>query len=216
MTNEPISLKAALFDLDGTLFDTEGQYTVFWGEIGRRYNLGGDAFANMIKGSTLTRILKYFPGEEEEITRQIDAYEETMHYEFIPGALDFLRELKQNGIMCAVVTSSNRTKMDSVRRQMPEFDSLFDKVLTSEDFSASKPAPDCYLLGAKVFDAELDECVVFEDAFNGLQAGMSAGIFTVGLATYNSAEAIKDKCNYVINDFTEMNLDRLVEIMRKK
>lgn len=207
--------KAALFDLDGTLFDTEGQYTIFWGEIGRKYNLGGDAFANKIKGSTLVRILEYFPGEklQKELIEQIDAYEATMHYEFIPGALDFLHELKLNGIKCAVVTSSNQTKMNSVRKQMPEFDSLFDRVLTSEDFSASKPAPDCYLLGAKVFDAGLDECVVFEDAFNGLQAGLSAGIFTIGLATYNSAEAIKDKCNFVINDFTELNLTKLKKIV---
>ncbi len=97
---------------------------------------------------------------------------------------------------------------------MPEFDRLFDRVLTSEDFSRSKPAPDCYLLGAKVFGAELDECVVFEDAFNGLQAGMDSGIFTIGLATYNSEDAIKDKCHYVIKNFEGMTLSRLTDIMQ--
>lgn len=208
-------LKAALFDLDGTLFDTEAQYTVFWGGVGRKYGLGDD-FADRIKGSTLVRILTlYFPGEElqKEITEAVDAYEATMRYEFIPGALDFLKELKANGIKCAVVTSSNKTKMASVAKQMPEFNSLFDRVLTSEDFARSKPAPDCYLKGAQVFGAELDECVVFEDAFNGLQAGMDSGIFTIGLATYNSEDAIKDKCNYVMKDFTGMNLKKLNEVM---
>lgn len=210
-------LKAALFDLDGTLFDTEAQYTIFWGGVGRKYGLGDD-FADRIKGSTLVRILSlYFPGEElqKEITEAVDAYEATMRYEFIPGALDFLRELKEKGVKCAVVTSSNKTKMSSVAKQMPEFDSLFDRVLTSEDFNRSKPAPDCYLLGAKIFDADLDECVVFEDAFNGLQAGMDSGIFTVGLATYNTEEAIKDKCHYVMKDFRGMTLDKLNEIMGK-
>lgn len=211
-------LKVALFDLDGTLFDTEGQYTVFWGEVGRKYNLGDD-FADKIKGSTLVRILtNYFPGEElqKQITAEIDAYEETMHYEFIPGALDFLHELRENGIKCAVVTSSNQTKMNSVARQMPEFNSLFDRVLTSEDFTASKPAPDCYLLGAKIFGAKLDECVVFEDALNGLQAGTSAGIFTIGLATYNKPEVIRDKCDYVLNDFLGFTYAKLLEILNCK
>lgn len=209
-------LKVALFDLDGTLFDTEGQYSIFWGGVGQKYNLGDD-FADRIKGSTLERILNYFPSDElkKEITAGIDAYEETMKYEFFPGALEFLQDLRSKGIKCAVVTSSNQTKMNSVKKQMPEFASLFDKILTSEDFGRSKPAPDCYLLGAKVFDAELDECVVFEDAFNGLKAGMDSGIFTIGLSTYNSPEAIKDKCHHVLNNFVGVTLEDIVEIMNK-
>ena len=102
--------------------------------------------------------------------------------------------------------------MESLKKQVPDFDDLFDRVLTSEDFTASKPNPDCYLLGARVFDAALDECVVFEDAFTGLQAGMSAGIFTIGLATCNSREAIKDKCNYVLDNFIGLTYDKIEEI----
>ena len=210
-------LKAALFDLDGTLFDTEGQYTIFWGGIGKKYNLGED-FAYKIKGSTLVRIYNlYFPDEalQAEITEQLNAYEAQMHYEFIPGALGFLKELKENGIKCAIVTSSNKAKMASVERQMPQFGTFFDRVLTSEDFTRSKPAPDCYLLGAKVFDAELDECVVFEDAFNGLKAGKDSGIFTVGVATYNKPEEIAEKCDYVIDDFRDLTLDKLVKAMNR-
>lgn len=206
-------LKVALFDLDGTLFDTEGQYSIFWGAIGEKYGFGRE-FADRIKGSTLTRILNFFnPEDRADVEAGIEAYEETMKYEFFPGALEFVQDLKSKGIKCAVVTSSNKLKMASVAKQLPDFNSLFDRVLTSEDFSASKPAPDCYLLGAKVLGAELDECVVFEDAFNGLQAGMSSGIFTVGLATYNSVEAIKDKCNHVLESFEGFSYDRLVEIM---
>lgn len=210
-------LKVALFDLDGTLIDTEGQYSIFWGGVGRKYNLGDD-FADRIKGSTLVRILTtYFPDEslQKEITAQIDAYEEQMKYEFFPGALDFLRELKSNGIKCAVVTSSNQVKMASVKRQIPDFDLLFDRVLTSEDFARSKPAPDCYLLGAQVFGADLDECVVFEDAFSGLQAGMDSGIFTVGLATYNTREAILGRCHYILDNFCNFSLSHLTQIMNQ-
>lgn len=209
-------LKAALFDLDGTLFDTEGQYTVFWGKMARRYRPDIPDLEYLIKGSTLVRIFdNYFPDQtvREEITRGLDEWEAQMRYEFIPGALEFIKDLRDHGTRCAVVTSSNLPKMRSVSLQLPEFNSLFDRVLTSEDFSASKPAPDCYLLGAKVFDADISECIVFEDAFNGLQAGMSAGIFTVGLATGNPAEAIRDKCNLVIDDFTGMTYERAAALL---
>ncbi|MBQ4277496.1 MAG: HAD family hydrolase, partial [Bacteroidaceae bacterium] len=86
----------------------------------------------------------------------------------------------------------------------------FDRILTSEDFTASKPAPDCYLLGARVLGADISESVVFEDAFNGLAAGMAAGIFTIGLTTNNPAEAIRDKCNYVIPNFIGLDYNKLL------
>lgn len=210
-------LKAALFDLDGTLFDTEGQYTIFWGQMAREYRPDIPDLEYKIKGSTLVRIFdNYFPDPQvrKEITEGLDRWEAQMRYEFIPGALDFLKDLRDHGTHLAVVTSSNLPKMRSVSLQLPEFNSLFDKVLTSEDFTASKPAPDCYLLGARVFDAAIDECIVFEDAFNGLEAGMASGIFTVGLATGNPAEAIRDKCNLVIDDFTGMTYERAAALIR--
>lgn len=208
--------KVALFDLDGTLFDTEGQYSVFWGAIGRRYRPDIPGFENIIKGTTLTQIYdRYFPDEDlrDTITVKLNEWEAQMDYKFIPGALEFIQDIRRHGVKCAVVTSSNQPKMQSVRRQMPDFDKLFDKVLTSEMFKASKPDPDCYLLGARTFGVSTDDCVVFEDAFTGLQAGMSAGIYTIGFATYNAPEAIQDKCSHVEKDFTQLSYDRVVELI---
>ena len=208
-------LKVALFDLDGTLIDTEGQYTEIWGAIGRKYRPDLPDFSQVIKGTTLTQILdNYFPDMDirHDVVAELDEKEAGMRYEFYEGALDFIADLRRHGVKCAIVTSSNKKKMESLKKQVPDFDDLFDRVLTSEDFTASKPNPDCYLLGARVFDAALDECVVFEDAFTGLQAGMSAGIFTIGLATCNSREVIEDKCNYVLDNFIGLTYDKIEEI----
>lgn len=212
-------IKAALFDLDGTLIDTENQYTVIWGKICRKYRPDIPRLEYLIKGTTLVQIFeRYFPNKEDqvEIDQFLDKSEAEMDYSFYPGALAFIEDLKKNGVKCAIVTSSNQKKMASVRKAIANFDNLFDKVLTSEDFSASKPAPDCYLLGAKVFGCEKGECAVFEDAFTGLQAGMSSGIFTFGITTCNSREAIADKCNYVIDTFEGLTYKKVNEIIANR
>lgn len=212
-------IKAALFDLDGTLIDTEDQYTVIWGKICRKYRPDIPRLEYLIKGTTLVQIFeRYFPNKEDqvEIDQFLDKSEAEMDYSFYPGALTFIEDLKKNGVKCAIVTSSNQKKLASVRKAIANFDNLFDKVLTSEDFSASKPAPDCYLLGAKVFGCEKEECAVFEDAFTGLQAGMSSGIFTFGITTCNSREAIADKCNYVIDTFEGLTYKKVNEIIANR
>lgn len=211
--------KAALFDLDGTLVETESQYTIFWGNTARKYRPDVPNLEYIIKGTTLVQIFdRYFPDPkwQEEITRGLDEFEENMHFPFIPGALEFLRDLKNHGVKTAVVTSSNKKKMEVVARTMPEFTALFDRILTSEDFAASKPNPDCYLKGAEVFGCDLSECIVFEDAFTGLQAGMSSGIFTIGVATYNSRDVIQDKCHHVIDNFEGLNYDNVAALLSNR
>ena len=104
--------------------------------------------------------------------------------------------------------------MEYLRRCIPYFDELFDKVLTAELFTASKPNPDCYLLGAKVFGAKVEECVVFEDALTGLEAGMRAGMFTIGFPTTNAREVIEGKCSVVVDSFKELDYDEVVKLKR--
>lgn len=210
-------LRAALFDLDGTLIDSEGQYTAFWGEMGRKLRPDIEDFALRIKGTTLTNILTtYFPEHLwADITKAIDDFEETMIFPRIKGAEAFVKDLKSHGVKCIIVTSSPPTKMKVLKGREPEFLQLFDNILTAEDFTASKPDPHCYILGAEVAGCQREECIVFEDAFTGLEAGMRAGIFTVGLATGNSREAIQDKCNYVIDDFSDFNYEQLLSIWNR-
>jgi beta-phosphoglucomutase-like phosphatase (HAD superfamily) len=80
-------------------------------------------------------------------------------------------------------------------------------------FAKGKPAPDCYLLGAEVFQIDIKNCVVFEDSFHGLEAGRSAGMKVVGLATTNPKEKIAHLSDVVINDFTDFNLEKMLEVL---
>ena len=212
------TLKAALFDLDGVVFDTEPQYSIFWGMICRRYHPEHPGLENEIKGQTLTQIYdRWFDGpleaERTKITRELDAYEETMHYDFIAGFENLIADLHQHGVKTAVVTSSNMPKMQSVYRYQPAFRELFDAILTSEDFERSKPDPDCYLKAAARLGATPDECIVFEDSFNGLKSGRAAQMRVVGLATTNSVEAIAPLSDIQISDYRDMDYSKLLTLI---
>ena len=202
-------IKAAFFDLDGVVFDTEPQYTVFWGAQCREFHPEHPGLEHEIKGQTLVQIYDaWFSGPLTEkqalITQRLDDYERQMHYDYLAGFEAYVRELRQRGVKTAVVTSSNRPKMEAVYGSHPEFTDLFDAILTAEDFSASKPDPDCYLKAAERFGVQPVDCVVFEDSFNGLKAGRAAGMYVVGLATTNPEEAIRPLCDRVIHDFRVM------------
>lgn len=209
------TFKAALFDLDGTLIDTEGQYSNVWGEIGRKYHPEIDRFEYVIKGTTLKNILsKYFPDEEvrKEVVAKLYDFEAKMDYSFYPGVKEFIQNLKANGVKCCIVTSSDKSKMEHAVRGNSDIGTLFDRILTAEDFAASKPDPDCFLRAAKAMGCELDECIVFEDAPNGLKAGMSSGIFTVGVATGLTMEQITPLCHHAITSFESESYETMVRL----
>ena len=207
-------LKAALFDLDGVVFDTEPQYTIFWGSQCRLYHPERPGLEHEIKGSTLQQIYdKWWNGELEKerdiVTQRLNDFEAQMDYSYIAGFEAFIRDLRQHGVKTAVVTSSNMPKMESVFRARPEFKSLFDAILTSEDFAESKPSPDCYLKGAERFGVSPDECVVLEDSINGLKSGRAAGMYVVGLTTTNTKENIESLSNIQISDYQDINYQKL-------
>lgn len=199
--------RAALFDFDGVLMDTEGQYTRFWNEVARSL-VPCDNFAQMVKGQTLAEIIdKYFAGRDSDRDRMVELlnqFERDIDYGYIAGAREFVEKLKGEGVLTAVVTSSNVPKMENVYRTHPEFAGLFDAILTSEDFGKSKPAPDCYLAAMKRLGVEAAQCAVFEDSLHGLASGRDSGAFVVGLATTNPRETIAGKADIVIDDFTHL------------
>ncbi|MCQ2148532.1 MAG: HAD family hydrolase [Bacteroidales bacterium] len=202
-------MKVALFDLDGVVFDTESQYSIFWKQMGKEYRPDVEGLEDLIKGQTLVQIYDRFfpdPDLQRTITEKLYAFEKTMDYRYVPGAKEYILSLKERGIKTAVVTSSNKPKMENVFKNHPDFKTLFDRILTSEDFKASKPDPDCYLLGSRVFEVPVDKCVVFEDSFSGLKAGNAANMYVVGLATTNTAESIKPYCHEIISDFVGFSL----------
>lgn len=216
MNNEkPI---AALFDFDGVIMDTEPQYTLFWDAIGQVYYPEIPNFGHHIKGQSLKELYKNYFGEveglQDHITQKLLEFEGQMHFEYIAGAAEFIRELRERGVRIAIVTSSNDAKMANAYREHPEILSMVDAIITADRVTHSKPHPECFLLGAETLNVPVENCIVFEDSFHGIEAGNRAGMKVIGLATTNPAEAIAEKVNLTIPDFVDFSFEKMTSVLQ--
>ena len=95
--------------------------------------------------------------------------------------------------------------MASLHAQHPDFENHFDAIVTGEMVTCPKPAPDCFVLGAKLINCEITKCLVFEDSFNGLEAARTSGATVIGLATTNPHDQVAplcDRCYDIISQIT--------------
>lgn len=212
-----VAQRGALFDLDGVLIDSEGLYTEFWNDIEKIYPTGVPNFALAIKGNALFKILNtYFPDAEvqADITRRVHQFENEVCYPVYEGVTEFLEELRSRGFKTAVVTSSDNVKMECLWTQIPHFKEYFDVVITGSDVTRSKPDPQGYLLAAERLGCRAEDCFVFEDSYQGLEAGLASGATVVALATSNPRESLKGKAHEIIDDFTGFTVDKLLAVSR--
>ncbi len=202
--NNTYSKKGMLFDLDGVLVDSEGEYSKFWGAMGGRYGLVS-SFASDIKGTTIGEILQNFPESDRDgILAALHEFEANMEYPVYPGVMEFLGRLKKAGIPSAIVTSSDNVKMDLLFGRRPELREMVNVVITGSMVSRSKPDPEGYLKGAELIGAPVEECCVFEDSLQGLQAGRSSGATVVGISTTNSREKVAPLADITVDRFEEI------------
>ena len=205
-----------LFDLDGVLLDTEGIYTDFWQSIDDKYPTGVPGFAHIIKGSNLTTILDtYYPDKELQkiIIDILDDFEKEMRYRPFPDAMKFVEELKAAGIPTCIVTSSSMLKMNNAFEQLPGFRELFDGLVTGDMVKNCKPNPEGYLLGAQQIGVKPENCYVFEDSLQGIQAGLNAGCKVVALTTTVAREQIeKLKADKIMNNFADFTVKDMLLI----
>ncbi len=211
--------KAVLFDLDGTLVDSMWM----WKDIDMEY-LGKYGITlppelqEYIEGMSFSEVSAYFKEtfkikeSLEEIKSEwvsMAKYKYTHEVPLKPGALRFLKHLKEQGIPMGIATSNSRDLLDAVLESL-EISPYFDCCMTSCEAGAGKPAPDIYLKVAKILKTEPKDCLIFEDTPAGILAGNRAGIPVCAMADENSAgrkEQILQMADYYAETFDQV-LDR--------
>lgn len=190
----------ALFDWDGVIIDSSRQHETSWemlaDEIGKPLPPGhfvqGFGMKNQV---IIPNILKWTedPAEIERYSLRKEAlYREIIQREGIsplPGVGALLDVLAAHGVPCAVASSTHRENIETV------FDAIglrsrFRAVVTGEDVAHGKPDPEVFLTAAARIGCEPGDCVVFEDALVGIEAGRAAGSRVIAVATTNPIEAL--------------------------
>ena len=194
---------AALFDLDGVVVDTETQYSRIWDELGKKYLAAPvENFSIRIKGTSLKQILdRYFnPQDHAAIVAELDAQEDLLQFDFIPGVIQFVEELRNADVKVAIVTSSNQKKMSHLYKQHYGLKPMFDAIITADDITKSKPDPECYLLAAQ--------------RLAGLEAGRAANMHVVALATTYKASQLAGKADQIIDNFQVFGHKQMMNLYR--
>ncbi len=173
-----------LFDLDGTLIDSNPVIVEAWLRQARKHNItiSQEQIEQHIIGvsykHTLNTFFKHFsPAEQEAIHDEVDAFEEVAPTELLPGAKEFLLKLKTDGKRIGLVTSSWRAKIDHVIAHHGL--DVFEHIVCRTDVVHGKPHPEPFLKALDLFGARADEVIVFEDSVGGIASAQQAGIKVV-------------------------------------
>ena len=187
---------AVLWDMDGTLVDTEP----YWieGETSLIHEYGGDWThdeAMQLVGQGLWHSARIIQSkgvtlsEDEIIARLTDdviAQLVSKGIPWRPGALELLTELRQAGVRTALVTMSISRMAHHVADRLGFVG--FDAVVSGDDVQHSKPHPEPYLRGAELLGVDITDCVAIEDSTAGVGSAVAAGATTIGVPFLLSLE----------------------------
>ncbi len=192
--------KAVLWDLDGVLVDSTRfhyeAYRKLLAERGRE--IGFDEFRNLF-GLRNEPILRRLLGElpPAEIERLAERKEELFReliagkVEALPGAAELARRLREAGVSMAIVSSTPRANIELILGSLGLAEA-FDVVVGAEDARRGKPHPEGFLAAAERLGVAPADCVVLEDAPEGIEGGKAAGMRCIGVATTRPPERLSE------------------------
>ncbi|KAG0949820.1 hypothetical protein G6F57_006724 [Rhizopus arrhizus] len=188
-----------IFDMDGLLLDTERVYTEVTQQILNEY-AGGIRFTWDIKSKLMGRtgdesaamVVETYklPMTTTEYLKLTAVIQEELfpHAKVLPGVEKLIRHLHAHNVPIAVATSSTRSKFQLKTSLNKELFELFDVIICGDDaeIKNGKPAPDLFLAAQKrLGNPPAENCLVFEDAVNGVQAGLNAKMNVVWIPDEN-------------------------------
>jgi HAD superfamily hydrolase (TIGR01509 family) len=180
---------AVLWDMDGTLVDTEPYWVAAEHEVVEA--AGGtwsDEYAYQLIGNDLMVSAQFIKDHSPTTLTPLEIIEHLLmrvieqvrdHIPWRPGAQELLASLAEAAVPCALVTMSWRSLADAVVGSMPE--GTFAAVITGDEVSHGKPHPEPYAAATRALGVSVGDCVAIEDSPTGVRSGVAAGVPTIAV-----------------------------------
>ncbi|MGV8896347.1 MAG: HAD family hydrolase [Rhodoglobus sp.] len=179
---------AVLWDMDGTLVDSEPYWKEARSSIATEYGVQwdeGDALAAIGQPLTVSAAIMQRRGvpldEDELVERVVNDVKAALSRGVVwrPGAPDLLTRLKEEKIPCALVTMAYRPVADAVAGRSPS--GVFQVIVSGDEVTQGKPSPEAYLKAAKALGVDPGLCLAIEDTDIGVASALSAGMKVLGV-----------------------------------
>jgi HAD superfamily hydrolase (TIGR01509 family) len=218
MENRTSFFDAVFFDMDGLMVDSEPEWFQSEIEVTRPFGytwLESDQIACL--GGPLSRVGEYMyercgGAETPQFFTQslIDTQAAKMrgNTPTMPGAVELVRQLQSHGVKTALVSASPRNIVDAVLDNLGH--DLFPFSISSDDVENTKPHPDAYLKAASISDADISNCLIFEDSLTGMKAATSSGAFLIAvphLVTIEESARVR-----VIKSLEQLSFEKISQL----
>lgn len=214
-----MDLRALIFDMDGTLIDTDDQHFAAYAQVfaGVGTLLERDEYDARMAGRPSMEVLReYFPHETDAYRTDLMNLEEDTFkaaaaaWEPLLRLSELLAWAREQGLAQALVTSAPRDNAAHLLEAVG-LSGVFSREVYAGELPRGKPDPLPYRTALELLGLAPGEAVVFEDSLAEVASGAGAGIFTVGVATTQRPEALRAAgAKLVISDFTEPALWELL------
>ena len=212
--------RALLFDLDGTLSETDSLHLPTWVDVLSPYGVEVDEelYRQSISGRSTSKIVEdLLPDLPTEEGRKLaDAKEasfrECAHeLEPLPGLLDFMEEAKNRGLSLALVTNAPEENVEAILLAL-ELGEFFDEVVLSDEVGPVKPDPAPYRAALDKLGVAPEEALAFEDSTSGIASAIGTDIPTVGIASTQEPKTLEEAGAFMVaRDFTDPRLLQLLD-----
>lgn len=207
-------MRAVIFDMDGTLIDTERVSQASWRRAARDFGISiPEDILHAFVGCSIPNAMRMIDDEfgdraftERLFARRHEIFDATWEDELSlkPGAAEAVSAAREQGLAVALATSSIRERAVTSMERFGLMD-LFDTAVFDEDIEHHKPAPDVYFAAAGRLGIDPARCIAVEDSFNGVRSGVAAGMRVVMVPDYNEpTDEIRALCAEVLPSLFEL------------
>ncbi|KOR36895.1 hydrolase [Planktothricoides sp. SR001] len=218
-------LAAILFDLDGTIANTDRFHMQAWQQMLHDYHITVDEifYRQHISGKKNQHIVEQiFPELSPEAGEQLAKQKESLFRQLatqikpLAGLLELLQWTKTQGLGRSLVTNAPRDNVDFMLNLL-NLTETFSPIILGEEAPAPKPHPDPYLMALEKLGLSPKEAIVFEDSLTGIRSAVAAGIQTIGIASTHEPNTLKNEgATMVVADFTDSQLWAMLDSLTNR